>query len=409
MKRRILKPLSSLVISNGLQTGPFGSQLKAAEYLDNGIPVVMPKDIKNGKITSKTIAKISKEKTENLKKHLIQEGDIIFPRRGDLGRIAVALKQNSGWICGTGCLRARLKINIFPPYIHQYVQLSQIKKWLERNALGQTMLNLNTDIIGELSIFLPDRKDQEAIARLLSTADIAIQKTEALIAAKKKRFEWLQNMLINTKVCSKYIENSPLGYFSKILKKEKITSVEGFKPLTVKLHCKGIKENTRDVKIQLSSKGRPYFPRKCGEFLIGRQNFHNGGFGIVPEALNDYIASNAITSLDIDESKLKSDFLFYYFSRKDYYLKIGHIMDGTGQKELSDKQIMKLPMSIPPIEKQQKIVHILNTAQKEIQLLEQLVEKYRTQKRGLMQKLLTGEWRVRSAFQTKELNTCKQI
>ena len=71
-------------------------------------------------------------------------------------------------------------------------------------------------------------------------------------------------------------------------------------------------------------------------------------------------------------------------------------MDGTGQKELSDKQIMKLPVSIPNLKKQREVVAILNTAQQEINLLKKLADQYRTQKRGLMQKLLTGKWYIRN-------------
>lgn len=84
---KLFKPLAKLVISNGLQTGPFGSQLKAEEYTERGVPVVMPKDIYAGKIIDGSIARTSQEKAATLKKHLLQRGDVLFPRRGDLGRV----------------------------------------------------------------------------------------------------------------------------------------------------------------------------------------------------------------------------------------------------------------------------------------------------------------------------------
>ena len=154
MSETAYTPLSRLVVEKGLQTGPFGSQLKAEEYSDEGIPVVMPKDILAGKIITNDIARIPPEKVQDVEKHTLQKGDVLFPRRGVLGRIAVARDENTGWICGTGCLRARLKKDISVDFVHQYVLLPQVEAWLNSNAVGQTMLNLNTEIIGELPIFL---------------------------------------------------------------------------------------------------------------------------------------------------------------------------------------------------------------------------------------------------------------
>ena len=57
---------------------------------------------------------------------------------------------------------------------------------------------------------------------------------------------------------------------------------------------------------------------------------------------------------------------------------------------------MKLPVSIPNLEKQKEIVALLNTAQQEIKLFKKLANQYRTQKRGLMQKLLSGKWHIKN-------------
>ena len=189
--------LAKITVEKGLQTGPFGSQLKASEYTEKGVPIVMPKDINNGKITTQSIAYTSHKKSLKLSKHLIKAGDILFPRRGDLGRIAVAQESNEGWICGTGCLRARLNENVLPSFIHQFTQLDYVVKWLKSNALGQTMLNLNTEIIGALPIYLPPYEEQKSIATTLQTWDTAIEKTEALIDAKERQFRWLVTRLIN--------------------------------------------------------------------------------------------------------------------------------------------------------------------------------------------------------------------
>lgn len=92
-------------ISTSIQTGPFGSQLHQSDYSDEGIPVVMPKDLIRGMVSEESIAQISKEHVERLSKHKIKAGDILYSRRGDVGKCAFASEREIGWICGTGCLK----------------------------------------------------------------------------------------------------------------------------------------------------------------------------------------------------------------------------------------------------------------------------------------------------------------
>ena len=53
-----------------VQTGPFGSQLHERDYVDTGIPVVMPKDIIDGRISQKSIARISETDVNRLSRHV---------------------------------------------------------------------------------------------------------------------------------------------------------------------------------------------------------------------------------------------------------------------------------------------------------------------------------------------------
>lgn len=64
-------------LANSIQTGPFGSQLHQSDYSTTGIPVIMPKDMINGKIDERNIARVSEEHAERLKRHRVKCGDII--------------------------------------------------------------------------------------------------------------------------------------------------------------------------------------------------------------------------------------------------------------------------------------------------------------------------------------------
>jgi type I restriction enzyme, S subunit len=91
-----------------VQTGPFGSQLHASDYVDEGTPVVMPQGMQDGRIVCDRIARVGPKHVSQLKRHTLQVGDVIYSRRGDVTRFAVVSETEAGWLCGTGSIRIRL-------------------------------------------------------------------------------------------------------------------------------------------------------------------------------------------------------------------------------------------------------------------------------------------------------------
>ena len=143
-----------------VQTGPFGSQLHASDYVDTGIPSVMPKNISVEKIDSSDIARVSQEDIKRLAKYQLAEGDIVYSRRGDVEKCALVGVRENGWLCGTGCLRVRLGevCEISPVFLHAYLSSPAIREWISRNAIGATMPNLNTSILRDVPLLIPDQE-----------------------------------------------------------------------------------------------------------------------------------------------------------------------------------------------------------------------------------------------------------
>lgn len=96
-----------------IQTGPFGSQLHAHDYVPVGIPSIMPKNI-GSRLNPNTedIAQISIEIAERLGKYRVRPTDIGYSRRGDVEKCAFITESEDGWLCGTGCIRVRLSKEI---------------------------------------------------------------------------------------------------------------------------------------------------------------------------------------------------------------------------------------------------------------------------------------------------------
>jgi type I restriction enzyme S subunit len=140
----------------------------------------MPQDILEGSVSVAEIARIPAARADELKRHRVRVGDLIFARRGDLSRCAVMAAREVGWVCGTGCLLMRFEESTLSPhwlslaYRHDVGQ-RQIAAW----AVGTTMVNLNTKLLAHLRFAFPPKDEQDNIVQRISETDETIVKESA--------------------------------------------------------------------------------------------------------------------------------------------------------------------------------------------------------------------------------------
>ncbi len=171
-----------------IQTGPFGSQLHESDYVEEGVPVVMPKNIIDGRISTEDIARISEVDAKRLQKHALAVGDIVYGRRGDIGRRALVTERERGWLCGTGCLRVSLGYSVLDPtFLYYYLGESSVTNWIANQAIGATLPNLNTSILRSVSARHPSLFVQRRIGSILSAYD-------NLIGSNARRIKILEEM-----------------------------------------------------------------------------------------------------------------------------------------------------------------------------------------------------------------------
>ena len=174
-----------------LQTGPFGSQLHAHEYTIDGIPVVMPQNIENGRVVEDSIARISQTRAQQLIRHRLCEGDIIIARRGELERAAAIVHEQTGWVCGTGCFILRLGgSGLDPKYFSFAYRHDTVQRQVAANAVGTTMLSLNNTIMESLFFPLIEYDEQKEISQRLSTIDDRIEVCQTEAAKLQKIKKW---------------------------------------------------------------------------------------------------------------------------------------------------------------------------------------------------------------------------
>ncbi|MEI8697652.1 restriction endonuclease subunit S [Mesorhizobium sp. ISC15] len=187
----------SLCVPNGLQTGPFGSQLKASDYIEDGIPVIMPVDLRAEGIDFGTAKATSLEKCDQLKRHVLRPGDVLFARRGEIGRCGLYLENDPIALCGTGCLRARLDNSKMDPVLAYFlIQSQQARSWLCDHAVGATMPNLSTSIIGDLPLpSIPTGDQQKWIDALLMVEGVRRVNQRSLNDLTRSKVHILNDLL----------------------------------------------------------------------------------------------------------------------------------------------------------------------------------------------------------------------
>ena len=199
-----------------IQTGPFGSQLHESDYSSEGIPVVMPKDIVEGRIATNNVARVSTTHVERLSRHKLRRGDIVYGRRGDIGRQALIRQDQEGWMCGTGCLRLSFGESVLNPvFLHYYLRQDDVISWITNQAVGATMPNLNTGILRTVPVRFPPLPLQRRIASTLSPYDDLIENNTRRIQileqmARSLYREWFVDFRSPGYAKFKLVE-SPLG------------------------------------------------------------------------------------------------------------------------------------------------------------------------------------------------------
>ena len=150
--------------SVNLQTGPFGSQLHSEDYVTCGTPVVNPSHLAGGRIHADARVSVDEATADRLAVHHLSLGDVVFARRGEMGRCGVVEPANVGWLCGTGSIRVRLrKDSAVPYYLALLFAETGISEVLAVQSVGSTMDNLNTEILGGCHVPMPSLEEQRTI------------------------------------------------------------------------------------------------------------------------------------------------------------------------------------------------------------------------------------------------------
>ena len=377
--------------------GPFGSNLKSSDYVQNGIRVIQLQNIGDGQFLDKYKIFTSINKANELLSNNIFPGEIILSKMGDpVGRACLIPKTHERYVmCSDGIRLVVDELSYSKYFIYTLINSNQFRDLVDKTATGSTRKRIGLDDLKNLPMVVPKKKDeQQKIADCLSSLDGLIaaqnQKVQILKQHKKSlmqqlfpaegetvpklRFpefendgEWQEKTIGQVAIYEngKAHEQDISEYGRYVVVNSKFISTDGkIKKYTNEGNCLA-KRN--DILMVLSDVPNGRAIAKC--FVVDE---------------NDrYTVNQRISKLT--PTQVNSKFLFYLVNRNEYFLSFD---DGVKQTNLKNDDVLNCPLLLPgnPIE-QEKIAICLSLLEETIDTQTQKTESLKNHKKGLMQQL----------------------
>ncbi|WP_310962432.1 restriction endonuclease subunit S domain-containing protein [Nocardioides terrisoli] len=181
-------------VISSIVDGPFGSSLTSAHYVDEGARVVRLGNIGINEFKSSDAVYISLEYAQELEAHAVRVGDVVVAGLGDermpLGRAAVVPDIGPA-IVKADCYRVRPRQSVSSEYLAWALSAPQSRNQIALLARGATRARLNTSIMREVAIPVPDhsvqRRAVEQTALMTGKIDTLIAESERFIELSRER------------------------------------------------------------------------------------------------------------------------------------------------------------------------------------------------------------------------------
>ncbi|WP_114794027.1 restriction endonuclease subunit S [Vibrio cholerae] len=415
------------VTLNEVGTSFNGLTGKKKDDFGNGEPYINYKSVFNNVFIGEddfSYVKVSKDESQNI----VSYGDILITVSSetpeDVGMSSVYLGTKKTYL-NSFCFGIKPKQTIDPVFSAYWLRSSIARKSIVRLAQGSTRFNLSKIKFMDIELPLPSLPEQKKIADILSTVDKKIDLIDQKITETEKLKSGLMQKLFSEGVGvqdenGNWQPHTEFQYDSLLGKKPKSWQTETLGNILDIASSKRIKREEyvnegvpfyRSKEIILKSKQLSFTP----EIFISRERFDKlsekfgspqqgdilisavGTIGAIYRVRDEefyFKDGNLLWIRNIDKSRLSSEFLECYFRSYLCQEMLANLSAGSSQNALTIVKLSKLPLIIPTKDEQKMIVSIISSINEKIYLLKAQKSETQQLKKGLMQKLLTGEWRV---------------
>lgn len=349
-------------------------------------------------------------RTQNSTKNIFKAGDVLFGKLRPYLRKFGLPKFNG--VCSSEIWAFVSNTDLITNKYLFYSLQTECFIYFACKTTGTKMPRADWNFVQNVPVVLPPLSEQKTIASLLETWDTAIEKTEALIAVKEKQFKWLLKTLISDQQDNPERRKVTLEDACKIIVSpvDKKT-VNGELPVKLCNYTDVYYNDAIGSEINfMDATAKPLEIEKFsiveGDVIITKDSETPDDIGVptyVKESIDNLLCGYHLAILRPKKHTIGKYVCYTLISPRvkyDFY----RFANGITRFGLTAESYQKIKISLPLLPEQKRIVNILDTARKEVEILKKLTEQYRTQKRGLMQKLLIGKWRLKTDWQDQRIN-----
>lgn len=362
--------------------------VQPGEHVPGGSPLIRSQDYSTSWSSADDIMRVSPEVERPYLRSRVSAGDLLITVVGaNIGKIATVPE----WLDGANISRsvARISVNkaaAYPNYIRGYLQ-GGIRRLLHINSNGGAQPVLNLDDLRGFEVPLPPLPEQRRIAEILDTWDAALGKLDALIAAKERSYSATLESLIKKhgrsecRVRDVANEAGPRNRGQSVTRVLSVTNTRGFVLPEEYFNKQVASADTTTYKIVRS-----------GEYAYNPSRINVGSIARL-DLLDVAIVSPIYVVFSLNE-KVEADYFHHWLNSNEARSRIRRSAQGSVRDSVNFDDFSSIRLPLPTAAQQKTIALLLSAAQKELSLLRQQRESLDRQKRGLMQKLLTGKIRV---------------
>ena len=368
-------------------------------YNDGIIPWVKTTDLNNGTLYE-TEEKVSKEAVEKTSLKILPKGTVLVAMDGGFRQIGRTALLGIDATINQALSALMCKSSVESSFVLAWLNC-QVNYWKRLAASSRKDPNITGNEVANFPILIPPLEEQERICSVLQLWDSSIEKQSELIEKLKLRKRALMQQLLTGKkrlpgFCGEWKKRTYSNILIEIKRSLKWDENELYKLISVRRRSEGLFFRESLYGRDIATKNLR--PAKTGDFLISKMQIVHGASGLVTDKYDDAKISGSYISLVSKDSNIL-DIRYYnlwsqmpIFYHQTYVSSFGvHIEKMTFDLDT----FMSYNMPLPPINEQYAIVSFMESINKEIELANEKLANLQSQKRGLMQQLLTGKKRIK--------------